>query len=72
MIASFSLFVDLSLGLGLPALGVVVALTDERGGFAAGAVLSLLALLVLRRVVPGPTTPTMHDMIDIGPVEPEV
>jgi hypothetical protein len=46
-----SIFFDLSQGLGLFALGAVVALFDgERAAFLAGAVLSASAVLVLLRV----------------------
>jgi MFS family permease len=48
-IGSFSVFFDLSQGLGAPLLGVVVALSGERAAFAAAAVCSLVALELLRR-----------------------
>jgi MFS family permease len=51
---TFSLFFDLSQGVGLPILGAVAALTNERGAFAAGAVLQLVGFAVLRLRVPAP------------------
>lgn len=50
-VATFSIFFDLSQGLGAPALGVVVALADEPAAFAVGATLQLAALLLLRMKV---------------------
>jgi MFS family permease len=47
-VATFSIFFDLSQGLGAPALGVVVALADEPAAFAVGAGLQLAALALLR------------------------
>ncbi len=47
-VATFSIFFDLSQGLGAPALGVVVALADEPAAFAVGAALQLAALALLR------------------------
>jgi MFS family permease len=47
-VATFSIFFDLSQGLGAPALGVVVALADEPAAFAVGALLQLAALALLR------------------------
>lgn len=54
--ATFSIFFDLSQGVGLIVLGGVVAATGEAGAFAAAAVFALLSLVVLRRVlaVPAP------------------
>lgn len=49
-IATFSIFFDLSQGVGLVVLGIVVALGGERAAFAAAAALSSCALLVLYRV----------------------
>jgi MFS family permease len=45
-IATFTLFFDLSQGLGAPLLGIVVTLTAERGAFLGAAVLSVLALAI--------------------------
>jgi MFS family permease len=50
-VATFSIFFDLSQGLGAPALGVVVALADEPAAFAVGAALQLAALVLLRMKV---------------------
>jgi len=50
-VATFSIFFDLSQGLGAPALGVVVALADEPAAFAVGALLQLAALGLLRMKV---------------------
>ena len=50
-VATFSIFFDLSQGLGAPALGVVVALADEPAAFAVGAALQLAALILLRMKV---------------------
>ena len=50
-VATFSIFFDLSQGLGAPALGVVVALADEPAAFAVGALLQLAALALLRMKV---------------------
>jgi MFS family permease len=47
-IGTFSLFFDLSQGLGAPILGVVVALADERAAFAVSGLASLAALAVFR------------------------
>lgn len=49
--ATFSIFFDLSQGVGLIVLGTVVALTGEAGAFTAAAVFALLSLVVLRRVL---------------------
>lgn len=56
-VATYSLFFDVSQGLGAFALGVLVALGTERWAFAAAAVLDLVALAVLRRAHtrPAPT-----------------
>lgn len=43
-VGTFSVFFDLSMGLGATATGVVVSLSDERGGFAAAAALALVGL----------------------------
>lgn len=47
-VGSFSLFFDLSQGLGALGLGALVALAGERAAFAAGAVAAVAGLLVLR------------------------
>ena len=47
-VATFSIFFDLSQGLGAPALGVVVALADEPAAFAVGAALQVAAVVLLR------------------------
>lgn len=49
-IATFSIFFDLSQGIGLMVLGGVVALGGERTAFAVAAVVSSCSLLVLHRV----------------------
>lgn len=51
-IATFTLFFDLSQGLGAPLLGGIVALTSERGAFVAAGLLSLLALVLHRNARP--------------------
>jgi hypothetical protein len=53
-VATFSIFFDLSQGVGALVLGVVVAVGGEPSAFAVGAVLCLVALVVLRRRAPGP------------------
>jgi MFS family permease len=50
-VATFSIFFDLSQGLGAPALGVVVALADEPAAFAVGAALQVAAVVLLRMKV---------------------
>lgn len=49
--ATFSMFFDLSQGVGLIVLGSVVALADESMAFVASAVLASTSLLVLRKVL---------------------
>lgn len=49
--ATFSMFFDLSQGVGLIVLGSVVALASEASAFAASALFALLSLVVLRRVL---------------------
>ncbi len=68
-IASFSLFFDISQGIGAAALGVVVALTGERGAFAVSATLALLAVVILRSAV-GPAVPATSPMGDVALPEP--
>jgi MFS family permease len=47
-IATFTLGFDLSMGLGAPLLGLVVALTGERGAFVTAGLLSALGFLLHR------------------------
>jgi predicted MFS family arabinose efflux permease len=53
-IATFSIFFDLSQGIGLFVLGAVVALGGERAAFLAAALLSSTAVVVLLRVTARP------------------
>ena len=53
-VATFSIFFDLSQGIGALVLGGVVALGGEPAAFVTGAVLCLVGLVVLRRVVVPP------------------
>jgi MFS family permease len=54
-VGTFSLFFDLSQGIGAVILGGVVALSGERGAFLAGALMALVGLGLLRqRVAPRP------------------
>jgi MFS family permease len=48
-IATFTLFFDLSQGIGAPFLGVVVTLTENRGAFIAASALSFIALAIHQR-----------------------
>ncbi|MGD9797280.1 MAG: MFS transporter, partial [Acidimicrobiia bacterium] len=50
-VATFTLFFDLSQGLGLPLLGLVAALGGERAAFGAGAVVEVAGVLLLRAVL---------------------
>lgn len=50
-VGTFSLFFDLSQGFGAVLLGAVVVVADERGAFAAGAVVALGGLVLLRGVM---------------------
>jgi len=52
-IATFTLFFDVSQGIGAPVLGAIVALTDNRGAFVGAALLSALGF-VLHRASPVP------------------
>jgi MFS family permease len=53
-VATFSLFFDVSQGIGAALLGILVALSGERAAFAAAAVLAAIAIVILRRsVAPG-------------------
>ena len=47
-IATFTLFFDVSQGLGAFVLGIVVSLSSERWSFAAASLLSLTAFVLLR------------------------
>lgn len=49
--ATFSMFFDLSQGVGLLVLGSIVGLADESAAFVASAVLASTSLLVLRKVL---------------------
>ena len=51
-VATFSIFFDLSQGVGALVLGVVVAVGGEPAAFAIGALLGVVALAVLRRRAP--------------------
>ncbi len=51
-VATFTLFFDVSQGVGAVALGAVVALMGERAAFAAAATVCAGAIIVLRRGVP--------------------
>ncbi|MGE3834274.1 MAG: MFS transporter [Acidimicrobiia bacterium] len=53
-VATFTLFFDLSQGLGLPLLGLVAALGGERAAFGAGAVVEVAGVLLLRAVLRDP------------------
>ncbi len=53
-VGTFSLFFDLSQGLGAVILGGVVVLTNERGAFVAGALVAAGGMAVLRRRVAAP------------------
>lgn len=55
-IATFTLFFDLSQGLGAPLLGTVVALSGNRGAFAVAGLLSALGF-ILHRSTPVPAPP---------------
>jgi MFS family permease len=59
-IATFTLFFDLSQGLGAPLLGVLVSLTENRGAFVGASALSAIGLVVHRRVVPAATGPAVE------------
>jgi MFS family permease len=50
-VATFSLFFDVSQGLGAAALGVLVALGGERSAFAASALLAVVGVVILRTSV---------------------
>jgi MFS family permease len=50
-VATFSLFFDVSQGIGAALLGILVALSGERAAFAASGLLAVLAVVILRRSV---------------------
>jgi MFS family permease len=50
-VATFSLFFDVSQGIGAALLGILVALSGERAAFAAAGVLAAVAVVLLRRSV---------------------
>jgi predicted MFS family arabinose efflux permease len=50
-VGTFSLFFDLSQGVGALVLGVVVAQSSNRGAFAAGAIATVVGMVILRAVV---------------------
>jgi MFS family permease len=54
-IATFTVFFDVSQGLGAPILGAIVSLSNERGAFLAAAVLAVVGFL-MHRTVPAPAT----------------
>ena len=61
-VGTFSLFFDLSQGVGAPLLGIVVALSSERGAFAASALIAgtgFWAQRRLRRQVAGAAEPAL-------------
>lgn len=66
-VATFSIFFDLSQGVGALALGVVVAVGGEPAAFAVGAVLCIVALAVLRQRAPGHLARTPADAHDAEP-----
>ena len=74
-VGTTSSFFDLSQGVGALALGVVAALTGYRGAFAAGALLGVAALVVLRTSNDTRTrAPIDHDAAAIAraSVEPDL
>jgi predicted MFS family arabinose efflux permease len=74
-VGTVSSFFDLSQGVGALALGVVAALTGYRGAFAAGALLGVAALVVLRTSNDTRTrAPVDHDAVAIAraSVEPDL
>ncbi len=50
-VGTFSLFFDLSQGVGALVLGIVVAQSSNRGAFAAGAIATVVGMVILRAVV---------------------
>jgi MFS family permease len=69
-VATFSIFFDLSQGVGALVLGVVVAVGGEPSAFAVGAVLCLVALVVLRRRAPAHVAGTAAGSLGNEVVEP--
>ncbi len=68
-VATFSIFFDLSQGIGALALGGVVAVGGEPAAFAVGAALCLAGLVVLRTRVPRPVrTTTVEADAETAPV----
>jgi hypothetical protein len=68
-VATFSLFFDLSQGIGALVLGGVVAVGGEPAAFAVGAVLCVAGLGVLRSRVPtAPAARAPVDDLDATPV----
>lgn len=53
-IATFTVFFDVSQGLGAPVLGAIVSLSNERGAFLAAGVLAVIGFL-MHRTTPAPT-----------------
>ena len=49
-VGTFSLFFDLSQGIGAPLLGIVVALSSERGAFAVSALIAGTGFWAQRRL----------------------
>lgn len=49
-VSTFSLFFDLSQGIGAPLLGIIVALSSERGAFAASAAIAALGFAAQHRL----------------------
>ncbi len=69
-VATFSIFFDLSQGVGALVLGVVVAVGGEPSAFAVGAVLCLVALAVLRTRAPAHLARTAGADVGVGLTEP--
>jgi MFS family permease len=72
-VATFSLFFDVSQGIGAALLGILVALSGERAAFAAAAVLAATAIVILRRsVAPGTgrLTPDEAELVDESVPDP--
>lgn len=57
-VGTFSLFFDVSQGVGAPVLGIFVTLTgSDRSAFVVGGLIALVGLVVARVRLPGPTVP---------------
>ncbi len=68
-VATFSIFFDLSQGVGALVLGGVVAVGGEPAAFAVGGALCLVGLVVLRSRVPRPVkTSTEEALAEAAPV----